>query len=442
MYKFDPDLNAITAKKERYVWLLFMGIVFFLLYGSSNQVAGLTQPHPSFYMAWESNIPFIEVFIIPYMSSDLMFVIAFLLAYTRLELRVLAARVLFIITASTLIFVLFPLQFAFSKPEIETFHFLFGALEADLPFNQLPSLHISFAVVLYMSMKDKIKNTFIRYFTLSWFLLICASTLFVYQHHFIDLPTGFIMGVLAVSIIKKDENSFFVSQFMTPRSLKMGLYFLLGAVVFILATFNSSGFVMWFFLWLFVSMFSVSVIYAFGLNSFLAGKDSKASFLQWLFFAPYFLGSYLSWRYYKRKISLMSHVKDNVYLGRYPTTAEYTFLKTQGIQKCINLATEQQCHSSSIQEKRFNFLDQTIQSPQDLHLAVLQIEKDKKDGVYVHCALGLSRSVLLISAWLMYKNSSLDEVKEVIKRVRPAYVQSAYMGITLEIYQNYLKSVR
>ena len=90
MYKFDSDLDAITAKKERYVWLIFMGIVFFMVYGSANQIAHLLSPHPSLFMKWEENIPFVEIFIIPYMSSDLMFVIAFLLPYTRLELRVLA----------------------------------------------------------------------------------------------------------------------------------------------------------------------------------------------------------------------------------------------------------------------------------------------------------------------------------------------------------------
>lgn len=436
MYKFDPDLHALTAKKERFMWLLFMGILFFLLYGASNQVAALTMPHPSFFMSWERDIPFIEAFIVPYMSSDLMFIIAFLLPYTRLELRVLAARVLFIIVLSTSIFVLFPLQLSFPKPEIQTFTFLFGALEADLPFNQLPSLHISFAVVLWYSMRKYIKNIFIKSFTIVWFLLIGVSTLLVYQHHFIDIPTGIIMGFLAVSMIKEDENSFFVSQFTTPRSLKMGLYFLIGSVIFMILSFTVDS-LMWLFLYLFVSLFAVSIVYAFGLNSFLVGKSSQAVLWQKVLFFPYFLGSYISWIYYKRKIPLMSCVKDSVYLGRFPSNMEYK--QMQNISCLINLAAEQQCFKIKNDEVRLPFLDQTIQSPSSLHRGVELIEAKREQGVYVHCALGLSRSVLLISAWLLYTKHSMQEIDALLAEIRPAYIRSKYMQITLDMYQNYLK---
>jgi protein-tyrosine phosphatase len=437
MYKFNPALSAITAKKERYVWLVFMGIVFFMLYGASNQVAGLTSPHPSFFMPWEEQMPFIEIFIIPYMSSDLMFIITFLLPYTRLELRVLAARVLFIIVFSTLIFVLYPLQFSFDKPEIQTFNFLFGALQADLPYNQLPSLHISFAIVLWVSMKKHINNKLLRAFTLVWFLLIAVSTLLVFQHHFIDIPTGAIMGLLAVSVIEEDKNEFFVSQFTTPRSLKMGLYFLVGSIVCLILSFNVD-FLMWIFLYIFVSLFSVSIVYAFGLNTFLVGKNSKANLWQWMLYLPYFLGSYLSWLYYKRKIPLIVSVKDRVYLGRFPSKSEYSNLQDKDISCLINLAAEQQCHTSKDIEIRFPFLDQTIQSPSALHKCVELIEAKKEDGVYVHCALGLSRSVLLISAWLLYNKHTIDEIDILMGKIRPSYVRSAYMDITLQMYQNYI----
>jgi len=306
MYKFDYTLEAVSAKKERYVWLVFMGIVFFVLYGFANELADLTSPHPSYFMEWEKSIPFVEVFIVPYMSSDLMFIVAFLLPYTRIELRILAARVLFIVTISSLIFVLFPLQFAFDKPEILYFHALFGALQADLPYNQLPSLHISFAIVLWYSMKKYILNKYLKVFTLFWFLLITVSTLFVYQHHFIDIPTGAMMGFIAVKLISKDSS--FIKHFTTPRSLKMGLYFLGGAVFFMLVSFNIDIF-KWLFLYIFISLFSISVIYAFGLNTFLVGKNSNASIFQRVLFFPYFLGSYLSWVFYKQKIPLKAFVK-------------------------------------------------------------------------------------------------------------------------------------
>ena len=100
MYAFDHRLDAKSVIKERFVWMLYMGIFFFLLYGTANQYAGLNAPHPSVVMSWEQQIPFIPAFIIPYMSSDVMFVIAFFFPYTRHQLRILAARILFCQTAN------------------------------------------------------------------------------------------------------------------------------------------------------------------------------------------------------------------------------------------------------------------------------------------------------------------------------------------------------
>ena len=441
MYIFDHHLDAKAVTKEKFVWMLYMGIFFFLLYGSSNQYAGLTSPHPSFWIVWEQQIPFIEAFIVPYMSSDIMFVIAFFMPYTRLELRVLAARILFIIFLSCMVFVLFPLQFSFEKPEIQSFTFLFGILEADLPFNQLPSLHVAFAIVLWTSMKKYIKNRWIKIFTALWFWFIELSTVLVYQHHFIDIPTGAMIGLLAVHIIKEEKQSVFTHGFTTPRSLKMALYYIVGAVLSMFMAFYLSSWGSWFFLWIFTSLLLVSIIYAFGLNILLAGKNAKASWLQWALFAPYFLGNYLSWKFYKRELPLMVKLKDNVYFGRYPSQEEYQVLVDKGIGMAINLATEQQIQKNGLSQIRLPFLDQTIQSPKSLHEGVEYIEAYKKEGVYVHCTLGLSRSVSLVSAWLIFKGHSIEEAQEEIAKIRPNYVKSPYMEITLKMYQEYLASL-
>lgn len=58
MYQFDVSLNAKTAIKERIVWMIYLGITFFLLYGSANYWTSLTAPHSSLFFEWERNIPF------------------------------------------------------------------------------------------------------------------------------------------------------------------------------------------------------------------------------------------------------------------------------------------------------------------------------------------------------------------------------------------------
>jgi hypothetical protein len=435
MYPFDPALDASATLKERFVWVLFMGALFFILYGAANQYASFT-PHPSIFMEWERHIPFVPSFIIPYMSSDVMFCIAFLLPQSRLELRILALRVLFIVTFSAIIFTIFPLQFGFDKPHSDEYQWLFGLLSADLPYNQLPSLHISFAIVLWASMRSHLKNVFLKYAVALWLWLIALSTLLVYQHHFIDLPTGALMGAIAIALIR--PNNCLLEKFTTPRSLKVGLYYLGVAILFLVIAFSYHSFIA---LWLFLSMVAVAIVYAFGFNHLIAGKEAKASYWQWVLFAPYFIGTNLSWRWYKRKLPLISHVEDRVYFGRHPASHEYAELTSAGINHAINLALEHQINRSMIEQSRLPFLDLTIPSPETLHNVVLMIEAKKEDGIYIHCALGLARSVMVISAWMLYRGYTMEEIDERMKMIRPMVVKSKYIHVALNLYQAHLISL-
>ncbi|MDY0265903.1 MAG: hypothetical protein RBR12_12065, partial [Sulfurospirillum cavolei] len=92
-----------------------------------------------------------------------------------------------------------------------------------------------------------------------------------------------------------------------------------------------------------------------------------------------------------------------------------------------------------ISQTRFAFLDLTIPSTEALHEVVLLIEKYKEEGIYVHCALGLSRSILAIGTWLMYQGYSLEQIHERLRKIRPAYVSSKYMHVCLSLYATYLE---
>ena len=47
--------------------------------------------------------------------------------------------------------------------------------------------------------------------------------------------------------------------------------------------------------------------------------------------------------------------------------------------------------------------------------------------------------MLIISAWLLYIGHNRDEVEQIMQEIRPKYVKSTYMGITLDIYEEYLE---
>lgn len=436
MSAFNPAMQAQSTLKERVVWMIYLGIVFFLLYGSANEFASITSPHLSVFFEWERSIEFNPAFIVPYMSSDIVFISAFLLAQTRAELRELTLQVLFIVLLSVSLFIIFPLQFSFEKPATTSFTFLFNLLENDQPFNQLPSLHVSFAVVFWFSMKKHIPNPIVKTALLVWLMLIIASTLFVYQHHFLDIPTGMLVGMLAVYVIKEGKSDEIINQFMTPRHLKMGLYFLLLSILLMLLSFTVSPV----FIYFFICTFSVSLIYAFGANHLLVAANGKVGIIQWLVFTPYFLGCKLSWFCYKRSQPLLAKADEGLYIGRHPSAHEYADIEKLGVKHVINLATELQLNKTLLNQHRLNFLDQTIQSPASLHQAVLLIEKYRTEGVYVHCALGLSRSVLVIWAWQLFKGKSNQEAVAQLVTIRPRYVQSKYMQINIELYQVFLEA--
>lgn len=439
-HNFNPDLNTIALFKERALWCIYLGAVFFLLYGSANQYAALTAPHPAIYMEWEKAIPFIPIFIIPYMASDAMFVWAFALKQTRLELRVLAARVLFIVLISVLFFILVPLQFAFTKPSTTEYTFLFNLLLADLPFNQLPSLHVSFAIILWDCMQRHFKSRFIKSVLGLWFGLIILSTLFVYQHHFWDLPTGALVGLTAIYLIPHNANHSTISQFTTPRHLKMALYYLAATIALVLISFNVK-LLAHFWLYLGFSTLAVSVVYAFGLNSLLVGKPGKPNILQWLVFLPYLIGTYINWRFY-HKLPILLSLTPNLYIGRQPSTLEYSKLEQAGIQHIINLAPEQQFQKTQLPQTRFNLPDMTIPAPELIHQVVVNIEQYSEKKTYLHCALGLARTSIIAGAYLIYKGYTRDEVERLLSQANPHFKAKAYIQVAWDLYENYLKQLK
>ena len=75
---------------------------------------------------------------------------------------------------------------------------MFAALASfDKPFNQLPSLHIALAAILWALYARKLSGV-ARIMMELWLLLVCVSALTTYQHHFIDIPTGLLLGALCV----------------------------------------------------------------------------------------------------------------------------------------------------------------------------------------------------------------------------------------------------
>src|SRR5690606_16377437 len=133
-------------------WLAFLAPFFFASYGLATWVTSQRDDVGSLVFAWESQMPFWAWTIVPYWSIDLLYGLSLFLCLTRLELDRHALRLLAAQLVAVACFLLWPLRFTFSRPEMDgVFGLLFEILGAfDKPFNQAPSLHIALLVILWV----------------------------------------------------------------------------------------------------------------------------------------------------------------------------------------------------------------------------------------------------------------------------------------------------
>ena len=175
--------------------LALAGMVFVLVYGGCNQFTSTRADVGSCYFEWERSLPFVPWMIVPYWTLDLFFCGAFFLCASRAELRLLTTRLVAVVLACAIFFLLFPMRFGWERPEpsgwtAPLFHVLYAN---DQPFNLAPSLHISLRSLAWVSYGAHLRG-WLRTVVKVWFILIGISTLLVWQHHFIDVVGGFLMG--------------------------------------------------------------------------------------------------------------------------------------------------------------------------------------------------------------------------------------------------------
>ena len=185
---------------------IFISIFFVIFYKGAEFYTYTVDNVPSYFMEWERNIPFLPVFMLPYMTSAPFFLVTIFLEKNENSLKLLMKRAIFLTVVSTFTFVIFPMKFYFPKPEIANpifkilFHIL-GLLDSN--FNQCPSLHVSFAFLSLAVYCREVKSKFLKLFLCLWGFLLAISILFVYQHHFIDFIGGTLIFLITCIIFPR-----------------------------------------------------------------------------------------------------------------------------------------------------------------------------------------------------------------------------------------------
>ena len=406
-------------------WLLFLGPFFFLSYGFANWLAAQRTGVPAMAFAWERAIPFWAWTIVPYWSIDALYALSLFVCATRAELDTHARRLLSAQLVAIACFIAIPFRFSFDRPTADGISgALFDLLAGfDLPYNQVPSLHIALAVILWVLYASHLRGLARILLTL-WFVMIGASVLTTYQHHFIDLPTGFALGWLCVWLWPMPATAAgAVSGWRytaDPARHRLALAYLAGALCCAAIAFYAGGWALWLG-WPALSLALVSVFYA-GVGSAGFQKDSDgrlSTASRWLL-APYLAGAWVNSRWWTRRAPQPVHVADGVWLGRMPYARELA--PFGGI---VDVSAELSLPPAPLARRVVPMLDLVTPEPSSLSLAAREIEALRARGpVLVCCALGYSRSACAVAAWLVStgRASDADEAFARLRSVRAGIV--------------------
>ena len=411
--------------KRALAWLAFLGPFFFATYGLANWVASRYDFVSSIVFGWEREVPFLPWTIVPYWSIDVLYGLSLFVCATARELDMHAKRLLCAQVVSVACFLLFPLSFSFAQPSTDGVPgFLFDVLAGfDKPFNQAPSLHIALLVILWTFYVRHAEGCW-RWLLHVWFVIIGASVLTTYQHHFIDLPTGAWVGWLCIWLFPEAGDSLLACASPTTDSRRrtLALRYIAAASLIAAAAVALGGWGLWL-LWPAGSLALIAAIYAlFDETAFQKGPDGALSAaVRWLL-APYLAGAWLNSRWWTRKLSRVNAVVPGLLIGRLATRAD---CDASGVRAVVDLTAELPCPAAGVRYASVPQLDLVSPSSAQLGRAARTIEALIGTGpVLVCCALGLSRSAMAVAAWLIASGRAADhlEALALVRRARPAVV--------------------
>lgn len=210
---------AMITKGARLQHLALSLLVFYLLYTLTNLYgAALYLINPSHIhnlaLPLDHTIPFIPAMIVPYSWSLLLFCASFFMVRTSQQLSLLTRRLILATLFATLTFYLYPARFSFIRPitsDWTQIGYQFLAV-TDKPFNQFPSLHVSYALLLGVSLwrvmpasKAALQSLY-RAALVTVCTLIILSTVFTYQHHVLDIVGGIGLAAAVLWVANRLRN--------------------------------------------------------------------------------------------------------------------------------------------------------------------------------------------------------------------------------------------
>lgn len=406
--------------------LWFAGLVpfFFLSYGLANVLADANPNVGSIAYGWEHHIPFMPWTIVPYWSIDLFYGAALFLCGSQADVDTLGKRLLSVQVIAVLCFILLPLSFSFTRPEISGLPAqLFALLEGfDKPYNQAPSLHIALLVVLWVHYAALVPDRFRKTLHV-WFAAIGVSVLTTYQHHFIDVPTGAMLGLFCVWLWSPSGKPAYSDFKLTSdwRRLKLAAVYGLAGGVLMASALAFGGTALWLG-WPSASLILVAMAYAcLGEEVFQKDQQGRIKLVTKLLLAPYLIGAWANSRCWTYTRPQPVHVAGDIWIGRFPS--RYS-LQDNEFAAVVDMTAELPAPRHQVDWTTIPNLDLVVPGAKALYEAAAAIENARHSGkTLLCCALGFSRSSHAAATWLARSGycSNVDDAIALVHKAQPHF---------------------
>ena len=178
--------------------------IFFSIYGLASLLAGIRGAHSAFYFDWELRLPFFPSVALIYLS------VPRVLALTPVVLRTWRDFLPFFVTLTAvtviagLIFLVAPVTQGYPQRVASgTWAWVFQlADKLNLNYNEVPSLHVAFAVTVALVFGRRCGPLGKSLFWL-WAAAVVASALLMHEHHVLDLVAGAVLGFVSVGVVHR-----------------------------------------------------------------------------------------------------------------------------------------------------------------------------------------------------------------------------------------------
>ena len=174
---------------------LVFAAIFAVCYGGAAWwTSTLPGPLPSWDFSFEQHVPFVPGLSIIYLTITPVLLLAPFLLGDRTPMFAFALSVQTILAAC--VFMLFPLQNAWVRPEVDQWGFrLADAL--NLSHNEFPSLHIAFAVSAAWAYR--------RLGWALWAAAVAVSAWLMWEHHLVEIVAGAALGMIVMRVAERES---------------------------------------------------------------------------------------------------------------------------------------------------------------------------------------------------------------------------------------------